>query len=172
MKLSAHHGYFSADSIVASLNELARFGGATDGSITRVARSDELFAAYRWVGDRMRELGLDVEVDAAGNLIGRWQAGGGKAVVVGSHLDSVPAGGHLDGVLGVVAAVHAVAVLKERGFEPRQPLWIAAFMDEEGARFDTALFGSRAFAGETFRGWGTGSTPPAHSSRCDGCSWL
>jgi allantoate deiminase len=135
-------------SVAASLDELARIGAGREGGVTRVAWSPELFAAYDWVGDRMRGLGLDVEIDAAGNLIGRWEAGAGKPVVVGSHLDTVPAGGPLDGVLGVVAGVHAVALLKREGFEPRRPVWIVAFMDEEGTRFDAALFGSRAFAGE------------------------
>ncbi|MEO8969386.1 MAG: M20 family metallo-hydrolase [Solirubrobacteraceae bacterium] len=154
MDLSLEHEQFSGDSVVASLDALARFGGATDGSVTRVAWSGELFDAYRWTGDRMRELGLAVEIDPAGNLLGRWEVGKGKPLLVGSHLDSVPSGGHLDGVLGVVAAVHAVALLKERGYEPPRPVWIIAFMDEEGARFDTALFGSRAFAGDDLSGLG------------------
>jgi allantoate deiminase len=135
-------------SVAASLDELARIGRAGDGSVTRTAWTPELFDAYAWVADRMRGLGLDVETDAAGNLIGRWQAGDGAPVLVGSHLDTVPSGGRFDGALGVVAAVHAVRRLRQEGFEPRRPLWIAAFMDEEGARFDAALFGSRAFAGE------------------------
>lgn len=137
-----------ADSVSASLDELALIGGGPAGSVTRVAWSSDLFAAYDWVADRLRALGLEVEIDPAGNLIGRWQAGTGKAVLVGSHLDTVPSGGRLDGVLGVVAAVHAVARLKQEGYEPLRPLWIAAFMDEEGTRFNTALFGSRAFVGE------------------------
>ena len=89
-----------------SLSELARIGGRTDGGVTRVAWSPELFDAYEWVGERMRALGLEVEIDAAGNLIGRWQAGRERqpAVLVGSHLDTVPSGGRFDGVLGVVAA--------------------------------------------------------------------
>lgn len=136
------------DSVAASLASLARIGGALDGGVTRVAWSPQLFEAYAWVGDRLRELGLEVEIDAAGNLLGRWEAGTGKSVLVGSHLDTVPSGGRLDGVLGVVAAVHAVALLKQEEFEPERPLWIAAFMDEEGTRFNTALFGSRAFAGD------------------------
>ena len=69
-------------------------------------------------------------------------------MLVGSHLDTVPCGGRLDGALGVVAAVHAIARLKQAGFEPSRPVWIVAFMDEEGTRFNTALFGSRAFVGE------------------------
>jgi hydantoinase/carbamoylase family amidase len=143
-------------SVSESLAELARIGGGADGGVTRVAWSSELFAAYEWAAGRMRALGLEVEIDPAGNLIGRWQAGGegGRAVLVGSHLDTVPSGGRFDGVLGVVGAIHAVARLKEEGFEPARPLWIAAFMDEEGTRFNAALFGSRAFTGEDLTGVG------------------
>jgi len=131
-----------------SLERLARFGGGPDGCVTRVAWSEELFDAYGWLADQMRELGLEVEVDAAGNLLGRWDVGSGTPVLVGSHVDTVPSGGRLDGALGVVAAIHAVKLLQEQGLEPRRPVWIIAFMDEEGTRFDAALFGSRAFVGE------------------------
>jgi allantoate deiminase len=135
-------------SVAETLDALARIGGGADGGVTRVAWSAELFEAYAWLGERMRELGLEVEIDAAGNLLGRWNVGSGSPVVVGSHLDTVPSGGRLDGVLGVVTAVHAVRLLQEQGFEPERPVWIVAFMDEEGTRFDAALFGSRAFVGE------------------------
>ncbi len=141
-------------SVAATLDALARIGGGLDGGVTRVAWSPELFEAYAWLGERMRELGLEVEVDAAGNLFGRWQVGSGNPVLVGSHLDTVPSGGRFDGALGVVAAVRAVKLLQERGFEPARPVWIVAFMDEEGTRFNTALFGSRAFAGEDVTGIG------------------
>ena len=141
-------------SVAASVDELARIGGGVDGGVTRLAWSAELFDAYTWVGDRIRDLGLEVETDAAGNLLGRWEMGSGPAVLVGSHLDTVPSGGRFDGALGVVSAVHAVARLKEEGFQPRRPLWVVAFMDEEGTRFNTALFGSRAFTGEDVTGLG------------------
>ena len=134
--------------LAQSLDELARIGASPDGGVTRPAWTPELFAAYDWVGDRMRSLGLEVEVDAAGNLIGRWEVGRGAPIVVGSHLDTVPSGGRLDGALGVVGGVHAVAQLQRQGFTPARPLWVVAFMDEEGTRFGAALFGSRAFAGE------------------------
>jgi allantoate deiminase len=142
------------DTVAASLDELARIGVGADGGVTRVAWSNELFAAYAWVRERMRALGLEVEIDAAGNLFGHWEAGSGKAVLVGSHLDTVPSGGRLDGALGVVAAVHAVELLQRKGFEPERPLWVVAFMDEEGTRFNAALFGSRAFAGQSVEGVG------------------
>jgi allantoate deiminase len=135
--------------VAASLDEIGRIGRDPHGGVTRLAWSPDLFDAYAWVADRMRALGLEVEIDAAGNLFGRWETGSGRAVLVGSHLDTVPSGGRFDGVLGVVAAVHAVAQLKSEGFQPRHPLRIVAFMDEEGTRFNTALFGSRAFTGES-----------------------
>lgn len=135
-------------SVASTIERLAQIGGANDRSVTRVAWSAELFDAYRLVGDELRELGLEVEIDAAGNLLARWESGSGPAVLVGSHLDTVPRGGRYDGVLGVVTALHAVRLLKEEGFEPARPLWVAAFMDEEGTRFDAALFGSRAFVGD------------------------
>ena len=142
------------ESPAASLDELGRIGGRPDGGVTRVAWSPELFEAYAWVGDRLRELGLDVEIDAAGNLLAKWNAGTRTAVVVGSHLDTVPSGGRFDGVLGVVAALHAVHRMKADGFQPERSLWVLAFMDEEGTRFNTALFGSRAFSGEHVTGLG------------------
>jgi N-carbamoyl-L-amino-acid hydrolase len=118
-----------APAVVESLDELARIGASPDGGVTRLAWSPELFAAYDWVGQRMRALGLAVEVDPAGNLIGRWDVGEGAPVVVGSHLDTVPSGGRLDGALGVVGAVHAVAVLQRRGHRPARPLGGVAFLD-------------------------------------------
>lgn len=135
-------------SVAATVAELALIGRNDDGGATRLAWSAELLAAYDFVGERMRALDLEVSVDPAGNLIGRWNAGTGPPVIVGSHLDTVPSGGAFDGALGVVSAVHAVALLKEQGFEPSRPLWVVAFMDEEGTRFGAALFGSRAFTGE------------------------
>ena len=97
------------------------------------------------------ELGLEVELDAAGNLIGRWEPAPARAVVVGSHLDTVPSGGRYDGALGVLSGLQAIRLLKQQGVEPKRPLWLVSFMDEEGARFGAALFGSRAFVGKDLR---------------------
>jgi allantoate deiminase len=158
--------------VAESLDELGRIGADREGGVTRTAWTPELFAAYDWVAGRMRALGLEVEVDAAGNLIGRWQSGAGKAVLVGSHLDTVPSGGRLDGALGVVGGLHAIAQLQREGFVPGRPVWLAAFMDEEGTRFDGAFFGSRAFAGEDVRRLGSradaGGTTLAEAMRARG----
>jgi hydantoinase/carbamoylase family amidase len=134
--------------LAADIEAAARFGATPSGGVDRQAWTAELARATEWVADELRRLELEVALDPAGNLIARWPAPDGPAVMVGSHLDTVPNGGAFDGTLGVLCAVDAVRRLRRERFAPRRPIWIAAFMDEEGARFGTALFGSRAFCGE------------------------
>jgi hydantoinase/carbamoylase family amidase len=138
-------------SITADLEQAARFGGEGTG-VTRFAWSPELQAASEWLVDELRKLGLEAGLDAAGNVVGRWGAGAGTAVLVGSHLDTVPRGGRYDGALGVLAALEAIRSLRRKGVEPTRPVWLASFMDEEGSRFRTGLLGSRAFVGEDLSG--------------------
>lgn len=129
------------------IDELGLIGG--DGNaVNRFAWTAELLKACDWLVDRLHEQELTAEIDAAGNVIGRWNAGPGSAVLVGSHLDTVPDGGRFDGALGVLSGLEAIRRLKAEGFQPHRPLWIAAFNDEEGARFDTSMFGSTAFVGD------------------------
>lgn len=69
------------------------------------------------------------------------------AVLTGSHLDSVPDGGAFDGPLGVVSALAAIDLLRERGVRPARPVGVAVFAEEEGARFGVACLGSRLLTG-------------------------
>src|SRR4051794_8635361 len=133
--------------LASDLEDAAAIGATGRGGISRFAWTEELQAAYAWVSEELERLGLTCEVDPAGNLIGRWEAGDGGPVMAASHLDTVPNGGAFDGVLGVLGAVEAIRILRRDGFEPARPIWVGAFMDEEGTRFGAALFGSRAFAG-------------------------
>jgi allantoate deiminase len=134
-------------SLAADLEAAARIGADEEG-VSRFAWTPELGQANEWLVARLEGLGLATEVDPAGNVFGRWDVGEGPAVLVGSHLDTVPGGGRFDGALGVLAALEAVRILQGEGFEPRRPLWIVSFNDEEGARFRTGMLGSRAFVGE------------------------
>jgi allantoate deiminase len=134
-------------SLAADIEEVARLG-ADDSGVSRFAWTRELAAANAWLVERLRELGLTPEIDAAGNVLGRWTEGEGSAVLVGSHLDTVPRGGRYDGALGVLAALDAVRTLKEERASLRHPLWIVSFNDEEGSRFQTGMLGSRAFIGD------------------------
>jgi allantoate deiminase len=134
-------------SLAADLEAAAQIG-ADQGGVTRFAWSPELAQANAWLAERLAELGLDAELDPAGNVVGRWEAGQGKAVLIGSHLDTVPTGGRYDGALGVLAALDVVRRLKADGVEPRRPVWVVSFNDEEGGRFQTGMLGSRAFVGD------------------------
>ena len=111
---------------------------------------------------QLTELGLDVELDPAGNVVGRWEAGDGDAVLLGSHLDTVPNGGRYDGALGVLAALDVVRRLKAEGLRPKRSLWVVSFNDEEGGRFQTGMLGSRAFCGDCdLEDWGRRGVPEA-----------
>jgi allantoate deiminase len=134
-------------SLAADLEEAARIG-ADGGGVSRFAWTAELAQANEWLVGRLQELGLETEIDAAGNAIGRWEEGEGTAVLVGSHLDTVPRGGRYDGALGVLAAIEVVRTLKREGVSLQRPLWVVSFNDEEGSRFQTGMLGSRAFIGD------------------------
>jgi len=104
-------------------------------------------ACRDWFTDQAEQRGLTVEPDNNGNLWAWWGQGRADAVMTGSHLDSVPDGGGFDGALGVVAALAAVDLLKEQNFYPERPVVLAAFTEEEGARFGVPCLGSRLLTG-------------------------
>ena len=100
-----------------------------------------------WFTRRAAALGLTVEPDRNGNIWAYWGARGGGTIAVGSHLDSVPGGGALDGPLGVASALSAVARLQADGLTPSRPVAVVAFAEEEGSRFGIACLGSKLTAG-------------------------
>ena len=106
-----------------------------------------------WFVEEAERRGLDVEVDGVGNVLAWWspppsaRGSSGPAVLTGSHLDSVRDGGAYDGPLGVVSALAAVDLLRERGFVPTRPIVVSAFAEEEGSRFGRACLGSRLAVG-------------------------
>src|SRR5215213_5526917 len=135
---------------------LAEIGRDRGGGWTRLAWTEEDRAARAWFEAEAADRGLEVERDSAGNLWAWWRgpdaapdpdAAEGQAVGVGSHLDTVRGGGAYDGALGVVSGLLAVGELIERGVEPRRPVAVVAFADEEGGRFGVPLFGSRVLTG-------------------------
>jgi N-carbamoyl-L-amino-acid hydrolase len=100
-----------------------------------------------WFTRRAEALGLSVEPDRNGNIWAYWGARGDGTIAVGSHLDSVPGGGALDGPLGVASALSAVARLKTHGAAPPRPVAVVAFAEEEGSRFGIACLGSKLMTG-------------------------
>ena len=119
------------------------------GGYRRFVWSAEDLECREWFVAEAARRSLDVVTDRNGNLFAWWgnPDASGPGVVTGSHLDSVPDGGAYDGPLGVVSAFAAVDVLRSKGFQPARPLGIAAFADEEGARFGIACAGSRLLTG-------------------------
>jgi beta-ureidopropionase / N-carbamoyl-L-amino-acid hydrolase len=100
-----------------------------------------------WFVEQASARGLRVESDAFGNRVAWWDTGDGPGVLTGSHLDSVLDGGAYDGPLGVVSALAAVEVLRDRGFRPARPIGVSVFVEEEGSRFGLACLGSRLATG-------------------------
>lgn len=130
------------------LDELATIGAEPGGGTYRPLYSDTWAEAVERVSGWMRDAGLAVRHDAAGNLWGRLEGtAGGKSVVTGSHIDTVRNGGKLDGALGIVAGLVAVKALHEQQGKPKRPLEVLAICEEEGSRFATNFWGSRAITG-------------------------
>ncbi len=135
----------NADLVLEDLRELARLTGGPDGA-RRVCWTDEWVRAREYLRSRLDELPVEVTVDPAGNLWADLPGEGEGFVLVGSHVDSVPAGGWLDGALGEFAAVGALRAHAD-GERPPVGLRLVDWADEEGARFGRSLFGSSACAG-------------------------
>ena len=139
------------DEFEACFGGLAAIGQDPAGGWTRLAWTDEDRAARSWFSSEAGARGLAVEQDPAGNLWAWWPGPGepdaDDVVATGSHLDTVRRGGAYDGALGVVSGLVAVGELIARGVEPRRPVAVVAFADEEGGRFGIPTFGSRVLAG-------------------------
>ena len=148
------------------LDELAPIGrNAATGGYDRLAWTGVDAECRQWFEQCAEALGLDVEVDRNGNLWAWWnEAAPGSAVVVGSHLDSVPSGGAFDGPLGIASAFAAIGDLQRDGFEPARPVAVVAFADEEGARFGVACAGSRLMTGALASDVALGLTDAAGTS--------
>ncbi|HEX2161046.1 MAG TPA: Zn-dependent hydrolase [Thermoleophilaceae bacterium] len=130
---------------VAELRELAALTGDERGA-QRLAWTPTWARAREWLRVRLAELPVEVEVDPAGNLWATLPGASPRAVVVGSHLDSVPDGGWLDGTLGVLAALEVLRRVAGEG-QPPLTLRLVDWADEDGARFGRSLIGSEAAAG-------------------------
>lgn len=149
----------AARRVMARCGELARVS-ATPGAIERVYLSPEHARVNRLAAEWMREVGMTTRQDAAGNQTARLAASdpGAPAILLGSHLDTVPDAGAFDGIVGVLMALEVVRLLRV----PDGDGWLApgaaaieviAFSDEEGTRFGKALLGSSAAAGTWDEAW-------------------
>ena len=127
-----------------SIATLANIGKLDNGGVKRIAYSTEDIEARCLVQQWMKELEMETKIDAAGNIIGRYPGNNPQksAVATGSHIDTVPCGGHYDGAYGVLAGLEAVKVLKENQIKLDRPIEVIVFTDEEGS-----MIGSKAISG-------------------------
>ncbi len=133
--------------VIADLKELKALTSDEHGGAQRVAWGPVWRKARDWFQGKLRdELGLTCERDGAGNLWASLPGTSKDSLVIGSHLDSVPSGGWLDGCLGVVAGLEVLRRLKAQGTPP-VTVRLVDWADEEGARFGRSLAGSAASAG-------------------------
>ena len=135
------------DRLLGRLAELARLGAIDGGGCARLALTDADRDGRDLVVTWMRDLGLKVDVDVVGNIIGTWDVGQGAPVMTGSHIDTVRTGGRYDGNLGVLAGLEVVESLMAAGVRPRRPIAVAVFSNEEGARFQPDMLGSLVYVG-------------------------
>lgn len=135
---------------IDDLGQIGRIDGPNgEWGNARLALTDDDLAGRDLVVGWMRDLGLDVRVDAIGNVVAT-RAGTDPdlaPVMCGSHIDTVGTGGRFDGNLGVLAGLEIVELLEEHGVQTRRPFQVAFFTDEEGARFAPDMLGSLVFVG-------------------------
>ena len=136
--------------VAGMIEEISSIGrDSTRGGFSRAGYSTADRELRDWFISHAERRGLDVERDRNGTLWAWWNPAGGTgdAIVTGSHLDSVPGGGGYDGPLGVASALAAIDILREEESQPKRPIAIAVFPEEEGSRFGVACLGSRLMSG-------------------------
>jgi beta-ureidopropionase / N-carbamoyl-L-amino-acid hydrolase len=136
-------------STVERLSEFGRpRGGGFDSGVTRIGFSEADLAARSWLMQQMRDSGLTVRVDPAGNIFGK-RAGRESlpTILFGSHIDSVPSGGNFDGDVGSLGALEVMRALNDSNIATRHPVEMVIWTNEEGQHFGHGLLGSSAAAG-------------------------
>jgi beta-ureidopropionase / N-carbamoyl-L-amino-acid hydrolase len=134
----------NGDRLNASISRLAKVGRLPNGNICRLAFTPEDLQARYLVQQWMADAGMAMRTDAAGNMIGKYAGKWEDApsLATGSHIDTVPSGGQYDGVLGVLAGIEVVRVLRETNTRLNHPVEVIVFTDEE-----SSMVGCQAMAG-------------------------
>jgi N-carbamoyl-L-amino-acid hydrolase len=135
------------DAVIADLDELATSSGGRFAGAKRLAWSTDWLDARAWLRTKLDAIGLPVTQDIAGNIWATVQGETDDFLIVGSHIDAVPDGGWLDGVLGLMTALETVRQLAASATPPPVTVKFVDWADEEGARFTRSLLGSSAVAG-------------------------
>jgi N-carbamoyl-L-amino-acid hydrolase len=135
------------NAVIADLDELATQSGGRFAGAKRLAWSPDWLAARGWLRGKLETIGLPISEDIAGNIWATVQGESDAFLIVGSHIDAVPDGGWLDGVLGLMTALETVRRLAALPGPLPVSVRFVDWADEEGARFTRSLLGSSACAG-------------------------
>jgi N-carbamoyl-L-amino-acid hydrolase len=140
--------HISAQRLQANIERLTEFGRNPEGGVTRLGFSQTEMDARAYVMGLMKEAGLQVRIDAAGNIFGS-RAGSARlpTLLFGSHIDSVPHGGNFDGTVGTVGAIEVIRALNDGHVTTRHPLEVVIWTNEEGPHFGISALGSGVAAG-------------------------
>lgn len=146
-------GQEAAERLGDGILELATYRDTDRPGWTREVFSEAYRESRQWVSEGMAAAGLEVQMDTAGNIVGRLAGTNpnAPALVTGSHTDTVDGGGRFDGVVGVLGALEAVRLLRESGQQLSRDLLVVDFLGEESNAFGLSCLGSRAIAGELTR---------------------
>jgi beta-ureidopropionase / N-carbamoyl-L-amino-acid hydrolase len=140
--------HINSQRLQGTLEKLSEFGRNPEGGVTGLAYSDTELPAREYVIGLMKQAGLVVRADPAGNLFGK-RAGSQNLPVLlfGSHIDSVVKGGNFDGDVGSLGAIEVINALNEGAVKTRHPLEVVIWMNEEGNHFGVGTMGSGIAAG-------------------------
>jgi beta-ureidopropionase / N-carbamoyl-L-amino-acid hydrolase len=140
--------HVDSERLQGNLEKLSEFGRNPEGGVTRIGYSETDMAAREYVIGLMKNAGLDVRIDPAGNIFGR-RTGSEKLPILlfGSHIDSVMHGGNYDGDVGSMGAVEVIRALNDGGVKTRHPLEVVIWTNEEGNHFGLGTLGSGVAAG-------------------------
>lgn len=134
--------------IEEEIQVFAEIGATSDGGVSRLAFSDKEKEANSLMASKLESEGFEARFDQIGNMIARIEGLEDlPAIVIGSHLDTVPNGGRYDGSLGVIAGLEIARVFSENNFKTRHPIEVISFACEESSRFGKSMLGSKAMLG-------------------------
>jgi N-carbamoyl-L-amino-acid hydrolase len=134
---------------------MAKIGATSEGGVERLALSMEDKLARDLFVKWLKDLNLEVRIDDMGNIFGNRPGGKNNlsCIMSGSHLDSQPKGGRLDGTLGMMGALEVLRTLDEAKIVTHRPITIVNWTNEEGTRFAPGLLGSGVWTGKFEKDW-------------------
>lgn len=130
------------------LQRIGSIGECAEGGISRFAWTPEYKEACELLISWMKEAGLSVRIDTVGNIFGRMDGSEDiPAILIGSHLDTVPNGGKYDGLAGIMVSLEMMQTMHENNYKPLRPIEMVALINEEASQFLGGTFGSKAMCG-------------------------